>query len=215
MFQIKRLFAAKDDTEKEQYIPASSLIEEGSVLDRRKVYADRRVSNSKIVPSWDRRKLRDRRKKKKIEGNLVDPKARNFVEILENAYNSVIDSLKKLSLVAKEEDYFTISELLDDFQDKIEAYLRKEEEILYLFINSVSKQSSKEKEEILTIFNKLIYQAGEEVLHSLEFYAGNINNTNIEEFKQTIDRSLELLADNFQQKQTHLYRIYNKVSGLA
>lgn len=213
MFQIKRLFTPKQNTENNQYIPASSLIEEGSVLDRRKIYVDRRVSHSKIKPNWDRRKLRDRRRNKKIEGNLVDPKADNFVEILEAAYKSVVASLNKLSLVAEDEDYVAISELLDDFQDKIEAYLRKEEEILYLFINSVSRQSSKEKEEILSIFNKLIYQTGEEVLHSLEFFAGNISEINIEEFRQTIDKSLGLLADNYQQKQTHLYRIYNKVKG--
>jgi len=211
MFQIKRLFTPKQSTENNQYIPASSLIEEGSVLDRRKIVADRRTTKSKIKPSWDRRVIRDRRRKNKIEGNLVDPQANNFVEILEQAYKSVVIALNKLNIAADAEDYIEMSELLDNFQDKIEAYLRKEEEILYLFINSVNKQSSKEKDEILNIFYKLIYQTGEEVLHSLEFYAGNITHKNVDEFRQKIDKALELLEENYRQKQSHLYRIYRKI----
>ena len=215
MFPLKRLLKRDEVKEQQLYVPASSLIENGSILDRRKQYIDRRASNQKIKPSWDRRVLRDRRRQKKIEGNLVDPETKDYVAILEDAYQCVINALNKLGDTANQENYLELAELLDLFQDEIEIYLRKEEEILHLFIDSVDKRSSKEKAEILSIFYKLIYQSGEEVLHSLEFFAGNITNNNIEDFKKTIAKALDLLASNYQQKQTHLYKIYNKVKDAS
>ena len=65
---IKGLFHSALSARDNDYIPASTLIKEGSVLDRRKkrnerrTNADRRVGLSKIVSTLDRRKQGERRR---------------------------------------------------------------------------------------------------------------------------------------------------------
>jgi len=188
MFTISRLFSKNNNINvQDQYIKIASLIEEGSVLDRRKLSNDRRDTIERRVRlrnafygldkrcDNNRRSASGRRMEESLEKNADESVNNgreapnlNDVEILVRDQLEIIKRISELSSAAKINEFQGIKEKIRDISFKVKSITREEEKLLYLSFDKNVKDSSEKTDNSLTEILFYIHDVYDQVLEYLK-----------------------------------------------
>ena len=229
MFAISRSSPKRTKKEVDEYIKVSSLITEGSTLDRRKVREERRltVERRKVFSSLfsgeekrenkleQRRKDLDRRNIDQLSSEVVacaDKLKLNETSInaLINEHSIIVKRLEALLSLKKEVGFNHIEDKVRDVYVDIQTLMQKEEYFLcfYLEINK-EKLNEVHIEKLLSIINTDISKLSEEIVQLVEKYRlAKVNQTNIGFIQLDMGIIREKLSACLVKKKLNLYPIY-------
>ena len=230
MFNIKGLLSSMRKSPDDGYVPASALIEEGSVLDRRKDPKDRRVLKkrrkemSKIVTTLDRRKNPDRRKiierrcinnpktPNEIQKGVNKTPTLNRVDSLVNEQHTIIEIIRQLAVSAELMNFKALPERLSKLCLIIKAHMCREEETLHAYTKKMAKDLSLDTEILLKKLHLYIFNSGDHVVEILQKYATDVvTEQNVQVFLEDLQVVTDILVDLLQQKEEHLYDLYHQI----
>jgi len=237
MFALNRLFSKNTEIDVEdQYTKVASLIEEGSVLDRRKISNDRRSTIERRIRlrdafsgtekrSFDERRTGSRREKealqKTINKNSSDPsnttlsddaikgESLNEVEILILDQTDIIENIRLLSETAQNNEFQGIEEKIRDISFNIKSITREEEKLLYLSFDKNIKTKSEKTDKSLAEILFYIHDVSDQVLEYLDryHYAG-VTGANVGFFLLDMNIVYKALSQILNKKKKHLYPMY-------
>jgi hypothetical protein len=228
MFTISRLFSKNNNIDvQDQYIKVASLIEEGSVLDRRKLSNDRRNTIERRVRlrnafygldkrcDNNRRSL-SRRMEKSLENNIKEntdngreTQNLNDVEILVRDQLEIIKKVSELSEVAKLNEFQGIEEKIRDIRFKVKSITSEEEKLLYLSFDKNVKHSNDKTDKSLTEILFYIHDVSDQVLEYLDrYYYPGVTKESVGFFLLDMNIVYEALNQILNKKKEHLYPMY-------
>ncbi len=226
MFGINRS-SSKGTKSDEEYIKISSLIKEGSTLDRRKIEKERRLSTnrrkifSSLFTGFEKRnKLKQRRevscRRDDVEGNQViesiDSLALNekTINTLISEQVFIIKELNELLSLVKEKGFINIEEKLYQVYSNINNIMQKEEYFLCLYLDkNKGKISDVHIEKLLSIINSDISKLSNDVVRHMERYRiAKINQSNIGFVQLDMGIINAKFSACLENKIKHLYPIY-------
>ena len=224
---IKGLFHSALSARDNDYIPASTLIKEGSVLDRRKkrnerrTNADRRVGLSKIVSTLDRRKQGERRRNNDRRCTQGDRQKKeiNAGETTLSVVNTLIAEQQALSKITKKMivsaelmNYKVLNKRIKKLNLAVKAHLCREEDTLHCYLEAVTKGSNKEYDDCLKTLSRYIFTPGEELIEKLSQYTkSNVDSGSVSQFLLDMYRISDILDEALIQKNEHLYSLYRQI----
>ena len=229
MFTISRLFSKNNNIDvQDQYIKVASLIEEGSVLDRRKLSNDRRNTIERRVRlrnafsgldkrcDNNRRSASSRRMEEPLEKNAYESvdndreiQNLNDVEILVRDQQEIIKKVSELSEVAKLNEFQGIEEKIRDIRFKVKSITCEEEKLLYLSFDKNVKHSSEQTDKSLAEILFYIHDVSDQVLEYLDrHYDSGVTEASVGFFLLDMNIVYETLKQILNKKQEHLYPMY-------
>ena len=227
MFTIKAFsFNKSTPDEQNEYTKVSSLIEDGSVLDRRKdrnerrITADRRKMLAKFFSNLDKRVLKTRRglsTRRDFDEEL--PEVVENIDELELSASTVkglvreqmdvIESIGELSTSAKEMEPHEIKDLLQELSCDIRFQNKKEQHFLRLYVGKDVKNNKEDVGGSLSELHSDSYTSNSYVLKLMDKYQNaEVTTKNIGFFLLDMSMIHEKLRENLNMKQSHLYPKY-------
>ena len=230
MFALNRLFSKNIDLDtQDQYTKVASLIEEGSVLDRRKISNDRRTSIERRVRlrdafhGEDKRNEDDRRSAsnnrrtgeplengagKDLDNNNEAQDLSN-VDILVRDQMEIIENISELSEAARANEFEGIKEEIRDISFKVKSITKEEEKLLYLSFDKNVENTSEKTDKSLTEILFYIHDVSDQVLEYLNRYSNSgVTDANVGFFLLDMNIVYEALSQILNKKKEHLYPMY-------
>jgi len=227
MFTIKAFsFNKSTPDEQNEYIKVSSLIGDGSVLDRRKdrnerrITADRRKMLAKFFSKIDKRVLKKRRDlsiRRDSDQELTEA-VENIDELELNANTikglireqmDVIERIGDLSTSAKEMEPQEIKDHLQELSCDIRFQNKKEQHFLRLYVGKEVINVNEDVGKSLSELHSDSYTSNSRVLKLMDKYqTADISTKNIGFFLLDLSMIHEKLRENLNMKQSHLYPKY-------
>ncbi len=227
MFGLDKLTRKKPQNNGNEYVTISSIIEEGSVLDRRKPRNDRRLHPDRrkilgtFVADEEQRIVKYRREIQSRRGSDLkkDETIENIdeMELTENNIQTLIreqilfiEELDKLSLSVKEMEFQGVKEEIKKYVASVRFQVKKEQHFLRLYIDKDAKDlTDEETVNSLSDFNTDIYNVSAEVLQLLEKYSvKEVKANNAGFFLMDMNNLRTKLTHCLERKQNHLYPKY-------
>ncbi len=227
MFGINKFSSKKAQDIEGEYVAVSSLIEEGSALDRRKPRNDRRLNpdRRKILGSFvlgeEHRVIKYRREvSSRRDTDLKTTESIEDVDELELTANNVqalireqilfIEKIDKLSLSVKELELQGIKGKIQEFVAAVRFQVKKEQHFLRLYLDKdVKDYADEDTGNSLSDFNTDIYNVSAQVLQLLEKYTvTKAKKENVGFFLMDMNNIRGKLSHCLERKQKHLYPKY-------
>ncbi len=231
MFGLNILSSLKSKNTDDEYIPMSSLIEEGSIFDRRRIRKERRlhIERRKLLGSYiseeERRFVKNRRyvssrrnddqQSVEVIENIDDLKLTTMnVKGLIREQILFIESMGELSLSVKEMESQEIKDNIINHIEILKNQVRKEQHFLRLYIDQNIKQQVDDKTgKSLSDFNADFNTICGEVLQLLEKYiVVDVKEKNTGFFLLDMKKVRGRLSQCLDSKQNHLYPKYFECS---
>jgi hypothetical protein len=211
----------------DEYIAVSSLIEDGTVLDRRKPRNDRRLNPERreilggFISGVENRVVKIRRKvssrrdfdqtSKDVVENIDDLElTASNVQGLIREQILLIEKIGKLSISVKEKEFQGIKEKIQKYTEEVRLHVQKEQHFLHLYLDiEIKDYSGEEIGSSLSDFNSDIYTVSGQVLQLLEkFTVSEVKDENAGFFLMDMNKVRGKLSTCLEKKQNHLYPKY-------
>ncbi len=171
--------------------------------DRRIGTSDRRQVHKNTKTSSPKQARKSKQTKQEISLNIV--------RILEEEYRRILSLLNQLFLSIELASYKQLQENIQSLNKKLKENLEMEEDMLFLFVDSMTNKSFKEKYDIHKLLDNFIYGATQKTIRILAPYLNiTITETNVSMFLEDAYKIDRLLANNHKIKENYLYRMYTK-----
>ncbi len=227
MFGISKLSSKKTQDTDDKYIPVSSMIEEGSALDRRKPRNNRRLNpdRRKLLNSFfvseekrsikHRREISSRRASELQSTGTIDnidelQLTTSNIQALIREQIFFIEGIDELSLSVKEMAFQGVQDKTQEYVDAVRSQVKKEQHFLRLYIDKdVKYYEGEEAGSSLSDFNTDIYDVSNQVLQLLEKYTvTKVKEENAGFFLMDMKILRDKVSHCLERKQNHLYPKY-------